>query len=202
MANKVLVIMSSVIPEEKSYSTALWKRFIKHYHKFNPQDEIIYLDLNKEPMAQKTMTRQNYQQYFNSQDSDKYINQLKTVNKVVVSSQMMNFNIPGMLKNYIDHVWVADKTFSYKYSKQGDAIGLLKDLNTKVQILATQGAPLGWYPWGDHVGYLVGTFKFIGCKVTKPLLVDGTKTPENNQKTPEQRIDEFDAKIKQLAAEF
>lgn len=210
MTNKVLVIMSSVISEDKSYSTALWKRFVKHYKVVNPDDEIIYLDLNKKEMAQKTLTRQNFDKYFNEEDTNKYVNQLKSVNKIIVSSQMMNFNIPGILKNYIDHVWVANQTFSYKYSKKGDAVGLLDPEyrhdgikeKVKVQILATQGAPLGWYPWGDHVGYLKGTFEFIGCKVMVPLLVDGTKIPENSKKTPEARIDEYDEKIKSLVKMF
>ncbi len=228
MTNKVLVIMSSVISEDKSYSTELWKRFIKHYKIMHHEDEVILLDLNNEAMAQKTLTRQNFNNYFNEQDTKKYIDQLKSVNKIVVSSQMMNFNIPGILKNYIDHVLAPNQTFSYKYDKKGEAFGLLgiaqKDIDQatktipniferkkfleqkrkpiKVQILATQGAPLGWYPWGDHVGYLKGTFDFIGCQVMTPLLIDGTKIPENNSKTPQQRIDEYDTKIKELVQKF
>lgn len=222
MSKKVLIIISSVIASKDSYSTELCKRFIKHYKQFNPDDTVIELDLNQEPMAQKTLTSSSFKDgsYFNIQDSDKYINQIRSVHKIVVSSQMMNFNVPGILKNYIDHVWVANKTFSYKYSKQGEAIGLLdpkhrdkvsdskieKHLEikepVKVQILATQGAPRGWYPWGDHVAYLKGTFEFIGCQVVEPILVDGTKTPENSKKTPQQRIDEFDMLLQESAKNF
>lgn len=222
MNNKVLIIISSVIAKKDSYSTELTKRFIKYYKKFNPNDVVIELDLNNEPMAQKTLTRENFKDnsYFNSEDSDRYINQIRSVHKIVVSSQMMNFNIPGILKNYIDHVWLANKTFSYKYSKKGEAIGLLDPKNrdkvkddkiekhleikepVKVQILASQGAPKGWYPWGDHVAYLKGTFEFIGCQVEKPILVDGTKIPENSQKTPQQRIDEYDMLLQEAAKKF
>ena len=42
----------------------------------------------------------------------------------------------------------------------------------------------------------------MGAKVFEPILVDGTKIPENASKTPEQRINEFVAKIKQAAQSF
>ena len=198
--SKLLVIRTSMVEKSASYSDALVNRFLKHYKEFNPNDEIIELDLNDVEMAQKSLNGHNMKQFFNEQDSDAYINQLKQVNKVVFACPMTNFNICATAKNYLDHVLVANKTFSYKYSKKGEAIGLLPHL--KVQLLTTQGAPLGWYPFGNHTENLKGTFEFMGAKVSTPVLVDGTKIQENASKTPEQRIDEFDAVIKNAANEF
>jgi|GEM_PF-505445 len=141
MANKVLVINSSMIDEKASFSVALTKTFVKFYQEANPKDEIIHLNLNDLPMASITLTTRNFNNFFNQEDSDKYIDQLKSVNKLIFVTPMTNFNVTSMTKNYLDHVLVANKTFSYKYSKQGDAVGLLTKL--KVQILATQGAPYG-----------------------------------------------------------
>ncbi|MCF0218082.1 MAG: FMN-dependent NADH-azoreductase [Malacoplasma sp.] len=197
---KVLLIKTSMVEKSKSFSEELANRFVKYYKQFNPNDEIIEMDLNDVEMAQIALNRHNFQQFFNQEHSDKYIDQLKTVNKLIFVCPMTNFNICAVAKNYLDHVLVANKTFSYKYSKKGDAIGLLQHLY--VQLLTTQGAPLGWYPWGNHTANLKGTFEFMGATVCEPVLVDGTKIPENANKTPVQRIDEFDSKIKTVANAF
>ncbi|WP_308150023.1 FMN-dependent NADH-azoreductase [Spiroplasma sp. AdecLV25b] len=200
MSNKVLVIKSSPITKEKSYSTALGNRFVKYYREFHQEDEIIELDLNEIDMSKKNINTHNFNEYFNETDSDFYINQLKSVQKVIFVSPMINFNISPIGKTYLDHILVANKTFSYKYQKKGDAIGLLDNL--KVQILTTQGAPFSWYPWGNHTEYLRGTWNFVGAKVVEPILVAGTKVKPEGDLTPEQLIDKYDTKIKSAAKEF
>lgn len=190
MANKVLVIISSMIEEKGSFSVALTKHFVKHYQESHPDDEIIYLNLNDTPMALKAITTHNFTTFFNQEDSDKYIDQLKSVNKLIFSTPMTNFNVTSMTKNYLDHILVADKTFSYKYSKKGDAIGLLTHL--KVQILATQGAPYGWYLWGNHTKYLEGTWKFTGANIVPSILVCGTKVKDPHEDDVKLRIGEQD----------
>lgn len=197
---KLLVIKASMVDKSISFSEELTNRFVKYYLESNPNDEVITLDLNEVLMAQKTLNGSNLKNFFNQEDSDFYIDQLKSVHKVVFSCPMTNFNISATAKNYLDHVLVANKTFSYKYSKKGDAIGLLNHLS--VQLLTTQGAPLGWYPWGNHTENLKGTFEFMGTKVVTPILVDGTKIPENANKTPVERINEFDSVIRLKAKEF
>ncbi|CRH74050.1 azoreductase [Chlamydia trachomatis] len=42
----------------------------------------------------------------------------------------------------------------------------------------------------------------MGTKVVTPILVDGTKIPENANKTPVERINEFDSVIRLKAKEF
>lgn len=220
MPNKVLVIISSMIDEKNSFSLALTKHFVKYYQEFHPDDEIIYLNLNDTPMALKAITTQNFNTFFNEEDSDTYINQLKSINKLIFSTPMTNFNVTSMTKNYLDHILVADKTFSYKYSKQGDAKGLLTNL--KVQILATQGAPYGWYLWGNHAKYLEGTWKFAGASVAPSILVCGTKVKDSHETDiklvigeeslekgdslptlgPEKTMEKFAQYIKKAAQEF
>ncbi|AGM26312.1 azoreductase [Spiroplasma syrphidicola EA-1] len=200
MSKKILVINGTVSPEKTSYSIALTKRFIKHYQALNPQDEFIYLDLNKTAMALKTLTVDNFGTFFNAEDTDFYVDQLKNVDKVIISCPMNNFNVSGLVKNYFDHILVADKTFSYKYSKKGDAIGLLPHL--KVQILTTQGAPYGWYLWGNHTEYLKGTWEFVGAQVNEPILIAGTKVSPMKELTPEQLIDQYDEQIQKAVKTF
>lgn len=196
--NKVLVLYSSMIPNNNSYSYELGKRFIKYYKEKNPNDEIKEIDLNNEKIFKEGINSDNIKNYF--KESDKYISWLKNNDKLIFITPMNNFNISSVAKNFLDRVLVANKTFSYKYSKKGDAIGLVTNL--KVQILTTQGAPLGWYQWGNLGKYLEGTFKFMGCKVLKPLTVSGTKLEQNTKLGPKKFIETFNEEIKKRSFEF
>ncbi|WP_339020286.1 FMN-dependent NADH-azoreductase [Spiroplasma endosymbiont of Atherix ibis] len=200
MSKKVLVITGTVSPVEKSFSLALTNRFIKEYKTLNPNDEIINLDLNKEEMAHKTLSRENFGVYFNENDALKYINQLKEVDKIVISSPMNNFNVSGLIKNYLDHILLADQTFSYKYVKKGDAKGLLEHLT--VQILTTQGAPFGWYLWGNHTEFLKGTWEFVGATVKEPILFAGTKIAPISTTNHDEAIDTIADQIIKAAKNF
>ncbi|WP_027063476.1 FMN-dependent NADH-azoreductase [Mesoplasma seiffertii] len=200
MSNKILVISGSVSPVETSYSAELTKKFIEEYRKTNPNDTFEYLDLNEVAMASKTLTRATMGNYFNEEDSIKYIKQLKSVDKVIMVSPMHNFNVTALVKNYLDHVLLANETFSYKYSKKGDAIGLLEHL--KVQILTTQGAPYGWYLWGNHTEYLKGTWEFVAAKVNTPVLLAGTKTEPLSKLSPTEAVKTIEKEIIAAAQTF
>jgi FMN-dependent NADH-azoreductase len=140
---KVLYIYASPLmtnPKGSSCTEAL-NLFKKEYEKLNPTHESIILDLNKDPIGQASLTAHNFEAFFNCGKSDKHIQQLKSIDKVVIASPMINFNYPSTLKNYLDRILVANKTFRYKYDGKGESEGLLKNL--KVQLLMSQGATLG-----------------------------------------------------------
>lgn len=198
---EVLIINGSITPKEKSYSWAVAKKFIEKYKALHPQDEIIDLDLNFIPMAQKNLNETNFHSFFNNEDSDKYIQQLKHADKLVIISPMYNFGVSTILKNYLDHVLVADKTFSYKYAKANGSVGLLKNL--KVQIIGSQGAPKGWYSFGNHIAYLEGVADFIGAKINHPsILLAGTKTQPLNNLSPQAATKVVEAEINQAVKNF
>ncbi|QJR43858.1 FMN-dependent NADH-azoreductase [Mycoplasma miroungirhinis] len=198
---KVLIINASPIAKQLSISYGMAEIFKKAYLAANPEDQVEELDLNEVEMAHKTLDCKNMgPEYWNEEDSNKYIEQLKNTDKVIFVAPMTNFNISALARNYLDHVLVADKTFSYKYSKDGDAVGLLSHL--KVQILATQGAPFGWYLWGSHTALLKGTFQFVGAKVKEPLMIDGTKTPIYAGWTRDQILEKHKDRIIDAASKF
>ncbi|WP_438341317.1 NAD(P)H-dependent oxidoreductase [Mycoplasma sp. 3341] len=114
--NKVLVILSWV-NGQKSITNQMAKVFVNKYQQLNPQDEVQYLDLNELEAAKQSLNEQNFVQFFGS-ESDELINQLKSVNKVVITAPMYNFNIPATLKNYLDRVLVANKTFVTNIQKK------------------------------------------------------------------------------------
>ncbi|TPR53356.1 FMN-dependent NADH-azoreductase [Metamycoplasma neophronis] len=197
---KILVLYGSPMPRETSISTILMDYFVKEYQESHPEDEIISLDLNMEPMSTLPLTSANLGSFYNEELSDKYINLLKSVDKVIMNAPMINFNVPATVKNFFDRISVANKTFSYKYAKNGSSIGLLDHL--KIQIIATQGAPLGWYPWASHVNYLEGIWNFLGAKVNPTVLLDGVKAEPLNTKSKQELLELKKNELASLAKEF
>ncbi|WKX02172.1 FMN-dependent NADH-azoreductase [Candidatus Mycoplasma mahonii] len=173
---KILVIKTSMTTNTPrgSISSAALDKFMEIYQSKNVSDEVFILDLNKDPIGKNVLTDESFSDFWAG--ADHYINQLKNVDKLVLASPMTNFNYTAVLKNYLDTILMAGKTFKYKYDGKGKADGLVKNL--KVQLITSQGAPKGWYPFGDHTISLTGTFKFMGSEVVKPVIIAGVKTPE------------------------
>lgn len=198
--NKIIVLYASPIPQEKSISTYLAKKFIDEYKQHNKDDKFIEINLNTLDIAKETLTSLNFDAFFANPKNDEYIEILKQANKLVIAAPTINFNIPATLKNFIDHIAIANKTFSYKYSKKGDAKGLLDNL--KVQIITTQGAPEDWYLFSSHATYLNGLWKFLGANVMKTIKICGLKTQEFSSKTHEEIFELNKDKILEAAKNF
>src|SRR5699024_11685437 len=88
--SKVLVISGSLSKKEASSSYQLLNTFLTKYKIKNPNDEIFFLDLNQEKMASITLSLNNMDTYFNEEDSDKYINQLKDVRSEEHTSELQS----------------------------------------------------------------------------------------------------------------
>ncbi|QQY78278.1 FMN-dependent NADH-azoreductase [Mycoplasma mycoides subsp. capri] len=198
--SKVLVLKTTAQADEVSNSVALTNRFLEEYKKFNPDDEIIIVDLNKDEVGTSILTSETFSTFYQQEVTKKYINLLKSVDKLVIACPMYNFSTPVTLKSFIDHVSVANETFSYKYSKKGDAIGLITNL--KAQILGVQGAPLGWYPWGQHTQYVEGAMRFLGIEFNKTVLLAGVKVAPLLQLAPEQRVETIIDEVIEAARTF
>ena len=196
---KLLVVYCAPTEMEKSHTAVLVNRFLKYYTEKNLDVNVKWLDLNKEEeITNYVLNNSNTKKFY--EQSDKYIDQLKEMDHLIIATPMNNFNVSTLLKNYIDHIAVAKKTFEYKYDGFRKSIGLLSNL--KVQILATQGAPIDWYPFSNFVKYLEGLFDFFGCTLSRSILVDGTKIAKYKEKTLEEVIDEYNGEIKEKAYRF
>ncbi|WLP85857.1 FMN-dependent NADH-azoreductase [Mycoplasma seminis] len=181
---KITILDAHVVPTSASNSHKILDLIETEYGK-DANNQITRIDLNQTELASVFMTANNLSTYWNDVNSDKWIELMKNSDVVVVSNPMINFNASTVLKNFIDSISVANKTFSYKYSKSGDAIGLLTNIK-KVIIVSTQGAPEGWYPWGTHASWLEGTFKFLGAQEVKNIKWYGTKVKPNSDITLDQ----------------
>ena len=191
MKTLVLYASPTIETENGSISQKATKYFLEAYKEKNQKKEIIEIDLNKEKNISQPLNSKLFliKEFYDDGVTKDILKLLSEVEHLIVSTSMINFNVPAVLKNWIDRIAVAGKTFKYKYDGSGLSEGLLT--NISVQIIATQGAPKGWYPFGDHVKYLEGTFNFLGMNVKESILIDGTKTKEFNQISIEKNINKY-----------
>ncbi|WP_350260413.1 FMN-dependent NADH-azoreductase [Mycoplasmoides pneumoniae] len=195
---KVIIIDASVSPSG-SYTHLLLERFLATFQAKNKDVELSTWNLHELPVGQISYNTQNAGTFFSVENSDKYIDALKAAHGVIILAPMTNFNYPATLKNFIDHVFVANKTFKDKYVTKGASSGMLGNL--KVVVLGSQGAPLGWYPWGDHVNSLRGLFGFAGVASFASVIIDGTKLLYKD-KSKSEVVDMFAKQVDAIANEF
>ncbi|APJ38616.1 FMN-dependent NADH-azoreductase [Mycoplasmopsis pullorum] len=198
--SKALFLHANLSSDENSTSFYLEQQFLNEFKKANPESQIEVIDLNDTELAHTYLNKKTFATYWQDVKSDQWIEKLKNVDKLIISLPMINFGPSSVVKNFIDAIAVANKTFSYKYSKKGDAIGLLNNLD--VMILATQGAPKDWYLWGSHVTWLEGTWNFLGAKKVDSILLAGTKVAPYNEISPKKLVDENLQLIKEKAQSF
>ena len=171
MAKKIISILGSI--NANSISNKVNALVVEKLMDKYKNSKLTLINLNNSELANHCLTMDTKATFYQDTNSDFYINRLKENDILVLSAPMFNFNYSSVVKNFIDTICVADKTFSYKYSKKGDAIGYLTNL--KVILVVTQGAPKGWYPFGDVAKNLEGTFKFLGVKKVETIFIGGTK---------------------------
>ncbi len=182
---KILVIQSSISPQNSITNKAV-DVFLQNYKIINPNDQVDILNLNTNEDILKPLTSENLTNFFDDK-SDILIEQLKSADKIIISAGMVNFNIPTSLKSYFDNVLQANKTFQYKYKGNGESVGLLNP-DVKVQLILSQGAFLGWYPFALFDKYLEGLLNFIGLKNINTIIYDGTRTNDKSTLSSEELI--------------
>ncbi|WP_324672347.1 FMN-dependent NADH-azoreductase [Mycoplasma sp. 888] len=192
---KILILDGNLLQNEKSYSTNILN-YIEEALKSKENVLIERVDLSTTKLNEHFLTKQTFTTYYTDVESDRWIQKLKETDLLIISNPMINFGPSVIVKNFIDAISVANKTFSYKYSKQGDAIPLLTNLNTV--IVSTQGAPQGWYTWGNHSNWLKGTFKFLTGNDSKEIKCFGTKVSPINQTEPNHVDEHIKEQVNQI----
>jgi FMN-dependent NADH-azoreductase len=108
-----------------------------------------------------------------------YSDQLLAADYVVIATPMYNFSVPAVLKSWIDHIVVSQKTFKYVEGKQ---FGLTTNVK-KVILITSSTMPLDMYAgWGmDHLRPFIKTvMSYIGINEIENLnFVD--KNEDHNQ---------------------
>lgn len=198
---KVLIIESHLSKNENSLTHLTQQKFLEKYQSFHPEDQLIFLDLNEEMKDEVVLNANNMSSFWDDK-TDKYINLINDVDKIVISTSMVNFSISPTLKQFLDKILVAGKTFRYKYTDgHNKSEGLVKP-GKKVQLIMAQGASIGVYPFANFDTYLKGVLNFIGIKDVSVLLLDGTKEYSQEKLTNEEKIKLKEREFSQLVDKF
>lgn len=133
--NRILVIKSA-ITGENSVSNNYINELVDKIKE--PGDTIISRDLAKNDVG--TLNNEHLVALSNpmsavSKKFDSIIEEIKNSDTIVIGAPMYNFNISGVLKNYLDAITLAGKTF--KYNENGVPEGLLK--GKKVYVVSSRG---------------------------------------------------------------
>ncbi|GAB6855091.1 FMN-dependent NADH-azoreductase [Asaia astilbis] len=169
---KILHLDSSILGDN-SASRALSAETVTHLKNSHPEAEIIYHDLAAQPVPE--LGSGHVGARFGAEVTDEalqadlargnaFIDELIAADVVVIGVPMYNFTVSAQLKNWIDRIVVAGKTF--RYGDNGP-IGLLPE-GKKAILISTRG---GQYSAGhaaaamDHQEPLLsGIFGFLGLK--------------------------------------
>lgn len=183
-----LLALDSSILENNSISRQLMRQFLDYWQQENPQAEIVYRDLNTQPInhlssgllgaKQKDPADLSLSLKEDLELSEQLVNEFINADELVIAAPMYNFTLPSQLKAWIDRVLVAGRTF--KYTEQG-VVGLAGE--KKVTIISTRGNHYS----SDEVmkardfqeDYLRVIFDFIGIKDLTIIRAEGLHINES-----------------------
>lgn len=188
----LLYITADSKPENISTSKTVGREFINRFMAKNTNYTLTELDLYNEFIPEgnykifksraEVVTGSDYDA-LNPEDkkSADRINflsdQFMTIDTYIIAAPMWSISFPSILKRYIDCVMINNKVISITPEK---VTGLLNDKDRKMVYIQSSG---GIYPKilggtvNHGVDYFHDTFKFLGVKEFKKLLVQGTDMP-------------------------
>lgn len=195
---QVLLIKANPRSTDNSVSLRLGEEFLKAYHGANPEDEIVIIDLydtdipqidyelmgameslrgtkSIEDLPEKTQARlKRYNEL-----TDQFIN----ADKYVFVTPMWNLSFPARVKDYIDAIFVAGKTF--KYTEKGPQ-GLLK--HKKCLHLHASGGFHSQDPMNHADPYLKDAMGFLGVSDYRSLVIEGHNALPDQAETIIQKV--------------
>ena len=170
-------------PNPHSVSRELTAEFVKKWKEANPQGTVVVRDLVQNPpvlvngawigAAYTPRDARTAEQNAALSLSDELIDELLSVDEIVIGVAMHNFSVPSSLKLWIDQVVRVGRTFA---RETNGYVGLVS--GKKVTILQASGAdfsegsPLSGYNHADT--YLATVLGFLGITDLKVIKAGGT----------------------------
>ncbi|NHM32495.1 FMN-dependent NADH-azoreductase [Neobacillus terrae] len=200
--SNVLYITAHPLEIHQSYSLTVGKAFIDTYKEYNPNDQVVHLDLYKADIPyldadvfhgwEKLQNGDSFDLLTPSERSKvgrlaELGGQFLLADKYVFVTPMWNFSFPAIMKTYLDAVAVSGKTF--KYSKKGSK-GLLKGKKA-IHIQArgdiySEGQEAQWEMGNRQLETIM---KFCGVKSFEGIILEGhMKFPEKAEQIKEKAI--------------
>lgn len=184
---KVLNLNTSILGEN-SVSTKYSKEVINEIKRKNNNVEVIVRDLADDsvtPLTGKNIAFRNDENHEVTKQHNKLIDELKSVDVLVISAPVYNFQVPHTLIHYFDAVAQAGKTFNYTENGQ---VGYVK---AKAIVVISSG---GYYVKnGDSYreDYLKAMLGFLGIKDIQFIHLEGLAAGA----TPEQISQQFNEQL-------
>lgn len=122
-----------------------------------------------------------------SKKFDAIINEIKNSDTIIIGAPMYNFNISGVLKNYLDAITLVGKTF--KYNENGVPEGLLK--GKKVYVVSSRG---GQHKDTDRTfqeDYLRCHLGFLGLTDITFIFIEGVAMGLNTEELDKQFLSQI-----------
>lgn len=173
----ILQINSSVFGEQ-GQSSQLAHFFVEQYLAKHPKTIVVKRDLNEDPIPhlnQEIMfglgapkEKQTAFQREMSELSDELIGELQQADVIVLSLPMYNFNIPSVLKSWIDFISRAGVTF--RYIEDGP-IGLLDD--KPVYVMAARGGIYQGTSEDTQTDFVKQVLRFVGLTNVQFVYAEG-----------------------------
>ncbi|RAU96175.1 FMN-dependent NADH-azoreductase [Paenibacillus sp. YN15] len=207
--SSVLFIKANPRPAEQAVSVQLYDAFLKSYRAAQPGDEIVELDLFKNPppyydAVHMTAMYKLANGYGLTQEETEaaaqvngYLDQFLAADKVVIAFPLWNFSAPAQLVSYLHFLSQAGKTF--KYTAEGP-VGLAG--NKKVVLLNARGGVYSVEPMQAlemSLSYVRNVLAFWGIKDIETVVVEGhNQFPDRSQAIVQEGI----GQAVELAARF
>lgn len=168
----------------RSHTMRIAEAFLASYRESYPQDEVVELDLYQAGVPYLTAAtlsavgKQDNPAAMTSEEREAWemilgrIGQFAKADKYLVTSPMWNFNIPAILKAYIDQIVQAGHTF--RYTEIGTPIGLMT--GKRMAIISVRGGIYSQPPMSEiemSVRYLRSIFGFLGIEIATEIVAEG-----------------------------
>lgn len=190
------------------YSLQLQQRFIKDVQEKYPNIEITTLDLFHQQIPRLEYGENGLFTAWNTEDTNnptitltqqvhqELLAQFLAHHRIVITLPLHNFNIPSRLKDYLDNIMIAGKTFRYVHN---GSVPLLTD-NRKVMVLQASGSI---YTQNDRYANLDFSVQYLkemltnimGFNSFELVRAQGTSTSHWNDQSIKDSFAELDSKI-------
>jgi FMN-dependent NADH-azoreductase len=185
---------------DRSISRLLTREFAVAWKEANPEGQIIYRDLGRDPIPLVTETfiaavyappeARSEELRAAIATSDQLISELQTATDYVFGVPMYNFSVPAGFKAYIDQIVVPGRTYTYTADESGFRTGLLKGKKATVIMsrgwLYRDGSPLSscnlQEPW---IRMILG---FVGVTDLEFVVAEGIANLDRGNREREQYL--------------
>jgi FMN-dependent NADH-azoreductase len=203
-----LLVIESSPRGDQSMSRGLTKMFIESWLKSNPDGHIIERDLIKSNLTFVSMPWLGA--YFTPSEhhtiemknilklSDDLVNEILTSDHIVIGTPVYNYNVPAVLKAYIDHI--VRKGLTLGFSGEGLVHGKKCTILMASGGVYTKDSPI--HDRDIATNYLKLILKVIGIEDVRVIAGGNAKSVDMGQTTQEKFLQTFTLKVSDAASRY